>query len=495
MAKKSKHKNALIPKNFLVFTSILGVCLFIFILLKTTLTPRKASINVIGVPQNTLANPVVSVLTPITESKLYFNDDTGVMNAEVTPWALGTKRLGGWYTYLTSTYDTFMCSTPSNIFTLKTTENITDNKNCILRQEPEISPSNLGALGSIPLWKRDYYGTFSAHIIKIKSLGDMVYSINHGESYNNSDLAIRFPSSQKPPCVAVANMGYGSLPCEPNYWWGSYNAYISLSSMPWNYTNLIGNTKFSDLGPITWPSNGYVESLDGGKNWIKATDGGIRTPTSIIKDNYLYVYYEDLSLGKESEGRGPGIKVIRAPITDNGIDPKSFKAYYNGGFSQPSLPQGFNLPTYYNSLAARGPRSSNIFPGLVRQAPKTLGTGRTDSRTINDVISFSVAKVNGTPYYLGVGHDLSQGTTLRLSTDLVTWSNPTVIDGTQSDWWSGKVDLQSVPLLYPRLMNNDGDSNNDIDPQEFYVVGTQTKLRGSNDAKIVNFVKLKLTLP
>jgi hypothetical protein len=494
MAKQKKRSH---PYKYVWIVT--GTCLAlstIIVLFKAYLPrPNPVSINEIGAA-NQLLQPKITVLAPISETNLYFNDYKGIMNAEITPWALGSKRTGGWYTYLISTFDTFMCTTPSNIFTLKETEKIIDRKTCRLRLEPGINPDTLSTIGSIPLWRRDYHGTFSAHLITVKNQGPMVYAVNHGESYNNDSLAIRFPASSLPPCVQVADMGYGSLPCEPKYLWGSYNAWITLSSMPWTLKNLNGSTKFSDLGPITWPSNGYIESLDNGKSWVKATDGGVRHPSSIIKDNYLYVFYEDLSSGVESNGRGPGFKVVRAPITSDGIKPSDFRAYFQGNFSEPTLPADFNLAKYYLKLAARGPKATNIFPNSLHAVTEnTLGARRTGGRIVSDVMNFSVAKVNGTPYYLGVGNDLSLGTTLRLSTDLVNWSSPIVVPGTEANWWVGKIDIQKTPLLYPRLMNADGDSNTDIDPQEFYITGTQTKLHGPADAKVVNAIKLKLTLP
>lgn len=268
-----------------------------------------------------------------------------------------------------------------------------------------------------------------------------------------------------------------------------------MSRMPWTYNNLTSNKKFDDLGPITWPSNGYIESLDGNKTWIKATDGGVRHPSSIIKDNYLYVFYEDLSQGKESDGRGPGIKVIRAPINNGDVDPNSFMAYYNGNFSENSLPRGFNLPTYYKSLSQKGPRTSSLFPDLNKFAPQsTQGSKRVGARLVGDITNFSVARVEGTDYYLGVAHELSRGVTLRLSRDLTSWSNPVVVPGTAENWWLGKTDLQKYPLLYPRLANKNGDSNVSINPNEFYIIGTQTKPRNSSEAKVVNQIKLKLSL-
>lgn len=460
-------------------------------LLRVTI-PQPLSINLVGNSSAPLPKPNLEVLSPISDAKIYFNDDTGRMNAEVTPWMLGTKALGGWHTYLISTFDTYLCSTPNNIFNLSVEESI-KNRGCTPRTEPGLNPETLSQIGTIPLWRRDYHGVFSAHLIPTANNTTTLYSVNHSESYNNANLKSIYPTL--PGCVPVADMGYGKLPCEPKYWWGSYNAWITLSSMPWTYPNLVSPTRFTDLGPITWPSNGYIESLDKKVTWIKATDGGVRHPSSIIKDNYLYIFYEDLSQGSEDQGRGPGIKVMRAPVTTQGINPQDFRAYYKGEFLDPTLPSGFKLPTYYNSLSQKGPRTSNLFPSLVRTVSNaTLGTKRTGGRQIGEIISFSVAKVESTPYYLGVAHELNRGITLRLSTDLINWSEPTLVPGTEADWWQGNVDLQKYVFLYPRLANKNGDSNVSINASEFYLLGTQTKSHNGVEAKIVNTLKLKLNL-
>lgn len=486
LRKKSNNK-----RSFGLFV-ILAIITSSALYAALTLRAKPASINQIA-PNSSLPTPVVTVLDSLKTSNMYFNDDTGWMNAEVTPWLVDTTYKGAWNTYLVSTFNTHLCTTPSNIFTLTAEEQL-KNRSCTRRLEPALSGNTFTQINALPLWKRDYHGAFSAHIIPTQNQGPTLYSVNHSESYNNSNLKQLYPSL--PSCVAVNDMGYGKLPCEDKYWWGSYNAWITLSSMPWTYANLTSNTQFNDHGPITWPSNGYIESLDNNKTWIKATDGGVRHPSSIIKDNYLYVFYEDTSQGSESQGRGPGIKVIRAEITPNGIDPKSFRAYYNGSFSDPTLSPAFDLSTYYRWLSRKGPRASNLFPHLVRTVPSpTLGTKRDSSRLITDIISFSVAKIKNTPYYLSVSHELSRGLTLRLSTDLVNWSEATVVPSTESNWWAGNLDLQTnIPLLYPRLANKEGSSNTEIDANEFYIIGTQTKKRGNSDAKVVNQIKLSLNL-
>ena len=447
-------------------------------------------------PSGVSAKPSITVLQPITQSKVYFNDWTAqpIMNAEVTPWALGTHRAGSWYSFLVSTGATYLCEFPNNIFNVSFEKSMADTNTCRLRQSAVINGSNAMNTDNIPLWRRDYYGAFSGHLLQTAPSSRTIYLINHGE-LDNDDPEMFPGKNGLVNCAPAPDIGYGSLSCVGVNWWGSYNAFVTMSSIPFTEAALSGNESLAtDYGPITWPSNGYIESLDEGATWIKATDGGVRHPSSIIKDGFIYVLYEDLSQGQESDGRGPGIKIIRAPITQSGIDPRSFKMYFENDFTESALPPGYDLARYYTKWSAKGGRSSSLFPNNVVIAPPTPGTRRAQMRHLSDIFSFSVAKVNHTHWYLGVANESSKGVTIRLSKDLLHWSESTVVPGTESNYWAGGVDLQRLPLLYARLANSDGDSNTDIEAPDFYIIGTQTARRGDTVAKVVNLIHLQLNL-
>jgi hypothetical protein len=425
---------------------------------------------------------------------MYFNDWTArpIMNAEATPWALGTHRAGGWYSFLVSTAATYLCATPDNVFELTSEKNIADTSTCRLKQRAAINGRNAPNANNLPLWRRDYYGALSGHLLETGPNNWTIYLINHGE-LQNDDPAMFPGSNGLATCAPAPDIGYGSLSCGAVNWWGSYNAFITMSSIPFTQSALAGSEAVTtDYGPITWPSNGYIESLDGGATWIKATDGGVRHPSSILKDGYIYVFYEDLSQGKESEGRGPGIKVIRAPVTSSGIDPTSFRTYFENTFTDPALPPGYDVSSYHKKWSTKGGRSGSLFPLNVVPALPTPGTARPDMRHVSDIFSFSVARVNGTDLYLGVANELAKGVTIRLSKDLLHWGEPTVVPGTGLNFWAGGVDLQRLPLLYARPANADGDSNTDIEPNDFYIIGTQTAQHGATEAKVVNAIHLQL---
>jgi hypothetical protein len=163
-------------------------------------------------------------------------------------------------------------------------------------------------------------------------------------------------------------------------------------------------------------------------------------------------------------------------------------------WQDPALPPGFTTSNYYTKWSVKGGRASGLFPDSILTAPPTPGTKRTDQRRLSTIFSFSVAKMDGTDWYLGVANDGSRGLTLRFSKDLVTWSQPTVVPGSDSYYTPGS-DLQKAPFLYARLANADGDSNTDINPNDFYIIGTQTAQHGNTQAKVVNEIHLSLQLP
>lgn len=409
------------------------------------------------------------------------------MNAETTPWAFSDGSAGGWTGFLVSTSSSYQCATPDNIFTLSSLTKLSATNTCHMRVQSQLE-ENLSIANDPTPWRFSYYGAHSGMVLNTGGANYTLFTINHGEhanvpanTYNNN------------ACIPAPDIGYGVLNCnDVNNGWGSYNAFISMSSMPWTSGNLSSGTLYTDLGPITWPANGYVETLNGVV--VKATDGGVRTPTSITYNGYLYVFYEDMSQGDESSGTGPGMKVARAPITGSGVDPKSFKTYFNGAFTDSALPIGFDSTRAADFYASKGGRSSFIFPDqpIVFQ-PAAQGTKRTDMRKEQQVPMFSVAQVKGTDWFLGVGLELNKGVTLRLSKDLVHWSLPTVIPGTELvDYWTKGVDFERLPLEYPRLMNAAGTSSSWIDSSDFYVVGMTITDLGGTTQKTMQAIHLKL---
>jgi hypothetical protein len=130
--------------------------------------------------------------------------------------------------------------------------------------------------------------------------------------------------------------------------------------------------------------------------------------------------------------------------------------YFNGTFSpdNPSLPQGFDMAEIRDFYDQPGGRASELWPN-------SSGTGR-----------FSVARVRGTPYLLGVEEYLAPkkwAIQMRISTDFVHWSNPVVVPGAQSD----DIGWAAATMHYPVFVDLAGRRTNEIDPSGFYIVAAQ----------------------
>lgn len=364
---------------------------------------------------------------------------------EVPPWIIP----GGWRTYFfVDGSNSVVGSSPNDMI----------NNNSIITTAGNVTASakdGCTAENMFP-WRRNYYAIYAAHYFNHPSAGTVNLGILHGEN-------LSVVGSDQPP-VSCGGIG-----------WDSYAGFVCGSWVPNNQSTNWGQQYFSnDMGPIIWPSTGYF--LPNGQK----SSLGVRHPSSIIADDgYLYVFYKDQSHyvvpGRPDfpyeEGRLPGLKVARAPIHD-ALNPLAYKSFYedaNGIQWNSSLPSGFTKHLVTNFLYVQGPKASDIMGGI----------GNFDYHR------FSVAKVTGTNYYMGLAcyqdHDdkwqNGQGqwmakmkVSLRYSYDLVHWFGNRVIDVT-NDW-------TTTSFNYPVFLSADGWSNTRIDENNFYVLGTAPRPSG-----------------
>ena len=193
----------------------------------------------------------------------------------------------------------------------------------------------------------------------------------------------------------------------------------------------------NDIGPVLWPAKGYLSSDH------KQASGGLRHPSSIIHDGYLYIFYVDAGYGKDD------LRVARCKL-DEIWKPGGFKNYYNGTFNEPSLPKGFSKDSrefFYKPGGQSTPLFHDIF-----------------------INRFSVAKLEGTKWFIGIEERI-EGTVwpdcplyLRLSKDLTAWSKPF------------KINYPYTPgteptLPYCTFFNKTFTSNTSIDANDFYIAG------------------------
>lgn len=120
--------------------------------------------------------------------------------------------------------------------------------------------------------------------------------------------------------------------CRPSDDWEHYNSFVCAAWIPNTPNTNWGQQRFpNDLGPIAWPSTGYLQT-----NGEKFTCG-VNTPSSIKYNGYLYLFFHDDgqygSAGSppfypppEEENRHEGITVARAPVAD-ALEPKAWQVF------------------------------------------------------------------------------------------------------------------------------------------------------------------------
>lgn len=261
-------------------------------------------------------------------------------------------------------------------------------------------------------WRTHYYVTISAQYFYHPAQGWVTLGFVDGENHTASDIG---------------------HPVDCNYTdWDGHAGFTCGAWAPNNESTNWGNQFYTDLGPLVWPSTGYFDA-----NHRKVGNGCANNAT-IQVDGYIYVFYKDQSNFQNmfsAEGREPGIKVARAPISD-ALNPQAYKSYYKDPVTgvvqwNPSLPPGFDKYRINDFLyGSVGPKASVIL-----------------DNTTHDYTRFAVARVEGKPYYFGVGSYEQNGhkiMNLMWSSDLVTWQDERTIDWEES-WSSSVFQLSHFP--------------------------------------------------
>lgn len=358
---------------------------------------------------------------------------------------------GGWRGYMITTNHTMYCPSPKNMLTDSITFAQTD---CVYIGGAMYQDQTTGAiLSSIDpsndwkIWKRNYYGALTGQVTLNGTTNAKIIAINHGENKNEVVNGNYFQNTINADVIAsscVSQTINGSYQECTN----AYNAFIGLSYIPYTATSNWGMQHFTDVGPIIWPALGYLNA-DG----TKATSG-VKHPSSLTYNNDFYVFYLDTA-ASSSTPTMQCIKAAKAPIDSTTGLPGAFMSYYQGAFSQASLPSGFTKEKASSYLKTPGPQSDCLF-----QVPNTKS------------IRFSIAKINNSNTFVGVEEYNDAGNTgwhiaLRYSTDLVNWSDRQVITSAPS-WSQGMYH-------YPIFLRKDGWTTNNVDQDTAYIQGTDSQ--------------------
>lgn len=281
-------------------------------------------------------------------------------------------------------------------------------------------------------WSRNYYGVFD-----VRQDGKHIFFLNHCENKNDWGYGKVWYNSVMPQGTEFGPQDYsGDFGGGWRDYWPAYFGFVSLSAVPdvgedSLYKDVV---REYDLGPVVWPSQPYLDS-----SHVKVSDG-IRHPSMLIHDGYMYLYYLE----------GSAIYMARAELDGEGM-PGPFYKYYDGGFTEPALPEGFSTddPEERSHFYKAGGRSTPLFD-------------------YNTPCRFSAAALGDTGYFVGVLELMSPqaATYITVSEDLIHWGAPRKIPGSQGTTWS------DLPLAYPKLYSDDLTSCDTVDPAAFRVVGT-----------------------
>ncbi len=124
----------------------------------------------------------------------------------------------------------------------------------------------------------------------------------------------------------------------------------------------------------------------------------------------------------------------------------------DGAFTEPALPAGFTKENIRAFLNVKGPQTAPLF-------------GNEAGREYN---RFSVARVKGASTFVGVEESRvgdSWGVSLRVSSDLVHWSERYDIGSLAGDWGNAR-------FHYPSFVNSAFTDNYEVDLNDFILLGT-----------------------
>lgn len=404
-------------------------------------------------------------------SILKINNQNFGYPAEITPQTISQGQNKP-QLYLLSSGWSWICENIGNILTSTPTNPLFFNsQNCKIITKmsivgsvnPNGQPNYLNPANSVynqSPWKMAYDGALNVNIIN----NNRLVALRHGENSNSTLGGFKYQNTVFPNVkVDVCSSGYvngvyqhcgAALTSYANLGWANYNPSTGWNKEDWH-----------DEGPVLWPPTPLLyRNLDGTRG---PAGGPYHTTTFQGNDGYMYAYTIS-QIGTENNHDQCNV-IARAPVSGN-LMPGTWKYYYNGNFSSDALPTGFTkerINDFYSTPA--GPATCIL--------PNTANVAH---------LYFNVAKIKNTPFYIGVEESLPNRTSwrmgVRISTDLVNWSDIQVLS-TAANWGSGQK------FSYPIFYNKEGNSSNEIDANEFYILGN-----GADGASGYSLNKMKISL-
>ena len=294
-------------------------------------------------------------------------------------------------------------------------------------------------------WRRSYDGVFTAVRLPSSWNGYEFFALLHAENKNEkfgdrlyANSVDRWVTPDK--CAS----GYSGSKKQYDDCWDAYNAFVNLAAFNGSPKSMVSDPL--DLGPLLWPSAGYIDGE-------RKVSSGLRHPSGFVLDGYLYIYYIDTSHSTEPGRRG-GMSVARMVLPKAGsTELLPTLPWYDGKFSNDnaSLPARFSKDRIRDFYDKPGGRAQELWPDSWQS------------------FRFSVAELKGSNAFLGVeeyGTEQSWGVRLRTSVDCVHWSAPVQVPGEQAQNWS------SGNMHYPIILDERGNATQSVDSKGFFIVGT-----------------------
>ena len=288
----------------------------------------------------------------------------------------------------------------------------------------EIRLGRLPLLYEIPTdqyWRHTYYGAFD--LLTLPASGghpEWVYAVMHGENKNLS-FKMRFTrifttNSVNPADEATPATSSGSLTGEFREYQPAYFGFVGMAYAPVTPETKWGAELFHhDQGPILWPPTGFMSS-DGSRKH-PCYHNPHPHPSVLLaedpRDGKPYIYVFAVEYG-QCEGDGWMVMAARAPLASRGL-PGAFRNYYNGDYTEPSLPSADMRRPIELLRTLPGGRCDPIHPDLDGTSVRPIRffvTRLRRSGLFLSVEEYSYQEVGRTYYELG----------LRLSEDLRAWS-------------------------------------------------------------------------
>ena len=391
-------------------------------------------------------------------------------------------------------------------------------------------------VGAAPFWKKNYYGALS-----FEESGGQLFALTHGENTNASFAGNQYTNDIHPEINSYA--AFISLATSKD----NGNSFTDLGPIIWPSDGYFKSTDNEYPGwGVRHPNSiiagnyMYIYYQEWNDRANKNTSTGVklaRVPLDQITNPSAYTVLGDVAnntwntaLPKDWYAKGVYVtnfgkdiyseqfKQDFSKVGEYVLNGEKWWSYGNNWLAKLSN-RDINWYNYGNGWMSRDEKVAKGFTGFNKLDDYTIkgglaaslfnnyngvnawywpGASNLEKARYHRANTFSVAKIKGTDYYIGVEDAAGYISTdswqykywidLRISKDLIHWSKPYILEDTVvSDWNDQK-------LAYTKFLNADFTSNKEIDANAFYLTGSNVKGYGNGITQILYYKKLGVSL-